>query len=173
MKNSTTHRSKIEFHKSFSKLSVERLKTCHVDLQIILNYVAQFYNFTVLVGHRDQKTQDELYKKVPKVTNVRWPNSMHNKIPSLAVDLIPYHIEGEHYRWEDLKSFAHFAGFVQAIATELYLRGKVDHVIRWGGDWDSDRDFTDQKLHDLPHLELLKPSQFLVQLRSSLEIPSS
>ena len=31
----------------------------------------------------------------------------------------------------------------------------MDVTLRWGGDWDGDRDFKDQRFIDLPHFELV------------------
>lgn len=44
--------------------------------------------------------------------------------------------------------FYHFAGYVKARAAALGI------AIRWGGDWDSDRDFSDQTFDDLDHFEV-------------------
>lgn len=69
---------------------------------------------------------------------------MHNKTPSLAVDVAPWPID-----WNDKNRFYHFAGRVQGIAQMFNIK------IRWGGDWDSDNDLKDQNFYDLPHFELV------------------
>ena len=63
--------------------------------------------------------------------------------PSMAVDVAPCPID-----WEDTKRFYHFGGYVKAWAHALDIK------IIWGGDWDSDNDFRDQRFHDLVHFEL-------------------
>jgi hypothetical protein len=124
----------------FSEASKEKLATCHPDLQTLFNKVIQYYDCTVICGHRTQEEQDYLY---PAFTRLKWPNSKHNSTPSLAVDVAPYPID-----WNDAKRFYHFAGFVYGVADMMGID------IRWGGDWDSDFEFGDQTFHDLPHYEL-------------------
>jgi hypothetical protein len=65
-------------------------------------------------------------------------------MPSRAVDVAPYPID-----WNDFKRFYHFAGIVRAVAHQRGVK------IRWGGDWDSDFDFKDERFLDLPHFELV------------------
>ena len=47
-----------------------------------------------------------------------------------------------------MKRFVDFAGYVKGVAEDLGI------AIPWGGDWDGDGDFSDQRFHDLPHFEL-------------------
>jgi hypothetical protein len=42
------------------------------------------------------------------------------------------------------------------VARILHNIGLMQYDIRWGGDWDRDNDFSDQKLNDLCHFELIK-----------------
>ena len=77
----------------------------------------------------------------------QFPNSKHNPrgfVTSSAVDAAPYPID-----WSDIGRFKFFAGIVIATA---HWKG-VDIV--WGGDWDSDRDFSDQTFMDYAHFELV------------------
>lgn len=131
----------------FSKRSLERLGQCHVDLQIIFKEVIKHYDCSILCGHRGKKEQDKAYKEGK--SKLVFPKSKHNLTPSLAIDVVPYPIE-----WNDLKRFYYFGGFVKGIASQLLKEGFISHEIRWGGDWDSDNDFADQKFTDLPHFEL-------------------
>jgi len=48
-----------------------------------------------------------------------------------------------------LGRFYFFAGFVKARALALGIK------VRWGGDWDSDTDFSDQTFDDLVHWEIV------------------
>ena len=45
---------------------------------------------------------------------------------------------------------------VIAISKELLKNGEIYHNVRWGGDWNMDNNFKDQKFNDLPHFELVK-----------------
>jgi peptidoglycan L-alanyl-D-glutamate endopeptidase CwlK len=42
------------------------------------------------------------------------------------------------------------------IAQKLKDDGKMTHSVRFGGDWDGDKDITDQKFNDLVHFELIE-----------------
>lgn len=76
-------------------------------------------------------------------SKTKWPDSKHNSNPSMGIDVAPYPID-----WNDIKRFYHFGGFVQSRAESLGIK------LRWGGDWDSDRDLNDQTFMDLVHFEL-------------------
>lgn len=128
---------------TFSQSSLRRLHSCDQRLQDLFIKVVRFHDCRILEGHRGEEAQNEAYHN--NRSTVRWPNSKHNKLPSLAVDVAPYPVD-----WEDLDRFRVFAGFVLGVATVMGIE------LRWGGDWDSDWDYTDQRFHDLPHFELLR-----------------
>lgn len=134
----------------FSEFSKANLATCHPDLQVLFNEVIKDFDCRIQCGHRDKAGQDAAY---PKYSQVQWPNSMHNKMPSLAVDVLPYPVD-----WKNEKSFYFFAGRVLATAERLLREKKMMFAVRWGGDWDRDNDLNDHKFIDLPHYELVIPS---------------
>lgn len=134
----------------YSKTSLERLRTCHPDLRKVFTYVLSNFDHTIICGHRGEKEQNEAYKK--NFSKVRYPNSKHNSYPSMAVDAVPYPVD-----WKDTNRMRFFAGYVQGIARALYDMERIDHLIRWGGDWDKDTEVKDNKFQDLPHFELYKP----------------
>lgn len=127
----------------FGKKSEERLATCHVDLQRLFNEVIKHYDCTVTCGHRGKDEQDEAVRT--GVSKLAWPNSKHNSLPSKAIDVVPFPID-----WDDMTRFYHFGGFVLAVAKQLGIK------IRWGGDWNGDLKFRDEKFKDLPHFELVE-----------------
>ena len=127
---------------SFSEFSKKNLSEAHPDLQKLFNEVIEHYDCRVIEGNRSEEEQNRLYEQ--EKSKVQYPNSKHNQSPSLAVDVVPCPID-----WNDIERFRHFSGFVQGMATSMNIK------IRWGGDWDSDRSFKDQKFHDLPHFELV------------------
>lgn len=126
----------------FSAKSLERLSTCHPELQRLFGKVVETYDCTVVCGHRGKDEQDEAVRTGASKTP--WPTSKHNASPSLAVDVVPYPID-----WNDSTRFYHFGGFVLATAQSLGIK------IRWGGDWNGDLKFRDEKFKDLPHFELV------------------
>lgn len=127
---------------SFSWASRARLKTCDPKLQRLMNEVIRHWDCTILEGHRTEFRQNEMVRI--GTSQLSWPNSKHNKTPSLAVDAAPYPID-----WADIERFRAFGGFVLGVAAVLNI------PLRWGGDWNGNRDFKDQKFHDLPHFELI------------------
>lgn len=127
---------------AFSENSKKRLATCHPELQRLFNEVVIYYDCTVLIGHRGEQAQNLAFTEGMSLQ--QWPNSKHNSQPSLAADVVPFPVD-----WNDRRRFYHFAGFVMGVAKGLGIS------LRWGGDWDGDIDFKDQRLDDLPHFELV------------------
>lgn len=117
----------------FGQRSLERLKTCDPRLQEIMHEVIKIIDVTILCGHRTKEDQDEAFEKGN--SQLQYPNSNHNKIPSTAIDVAPYPIN-----WEDREAFQHMAGIIKGIAHEKGIK------IKWGGDFES--------LFDAPHIEL-------------------
>ena len=93
--------------------------------------------------------QEEAFKSGH--TQLRWPHGKHNKQPSMAVDVTPYPLD-----WKNSKRMYWFAGYVMGIAQKLKDDGKMTHAVRYGGDWDSDKDIDDQNFFDLVHFELVE-----------------
>lgn len=133
---------------NFSHKSLERIKTLHKDLQILLMELIEVIDFSVLCGHRTKKEQDKAFAEGK--TKLKYPDGKHNAYPSLAVDIIPYPVD-----WKDYKRIYFFSGIVKGIAYRLKEEGKITHSLRWGGDWDNDNDFNDQTFNDLVHWELV------------------
>jgi peptidoglycan L-alanyl-D-glutamate endopeptidase CwlK len=137
----------------FSKTSKARLSTCHVDLQILFNTVVHRIDCTIITGHRGQEAQDMAYSTGK--SHKQWPDGMHNKTPSLAVDVAPYFVNVG-LDWDDHKAFYIFAGRVLEIANSLYGQGAMNYRVRCGADWDMDGRTSDQTLHDPGHYELVR-----------------
>ena len=121
--------------------SKKNLSEAHLLLQELFEEVIKHYDCSIIEGKRPQEEQDKLYHAGK--SKLKFPQSKHNKPPSLAVDVVPYPVD-----WNNTKRFYHFGGLVIGIAASMGID------IRWGGDWDSDNTFKDQTFHDLPHFEL-------------------
>ena len=143
----------------YSKASADKLATCHPDLQTVFALVLKDFDHTIIEGHRTDKRQKALYAQgrttagqiVTQIDGVN-KKSMHQSLPSMAVDAIPFPID-----WKDTDRMRYFAGHVVQAANMLYSLGVIEHKVRHGGDWDSDTDLNDQSFIDLPHYELYKP----------------
>lgn len=118
----------------FSVRSQNNLSQCHPDIQKVMNEVIKFTDFSVLVGYRGKEDQDKAV--ADGHSNLAWPDSKHNKHPSLAVDIAPYPID-----WDDINRFFYLAGVVLTIAQQNGIN------LKWGGYWTS--------LKDYPHFELI------------------
>lgn len=132
----------------FSNKSKEILSTCDTRLQDICNTLIQWFDFSVISGHRGEEEQNKIYSD--GFTQVKYPDSKHNAEPSLAVDITPYPVD-----WEDREAFTYLAGWFMGVAR---MKG---YKVRWGGDWngtDSNRNgnsLKDNSFDDLGHFELM------------------
>ena len=125
----------------FGKRSRNALKTCDERLVKVFNEVIKTVDCSVLEGHRDKDRQNKLFEEGK--TKVKYPSGRHNKLPSCAVDCVPYPID-----WNDRERFHLFAGFVLGIAKSMGIN------LRWGGDWNQNWFVDDNKFDDFPHFEL-------------------
>ena len=125
----------------FGSRSKARLATCDEDLQELFEEVVRIFDCTVLCGHRGKKEQMEAYNSGN--SNAKYPKGRHNKMPSMAVDVMRYPVNRE-----DLERQTLFAGFVLGIAKQM----GIDLI--WGNDWDGDFDTKDTGLKDYPHFEV-------------------
>jgi len=130
----------------FGKKSLERLDTCHKDIQTLMFWVIKTWDCTILEGHRGRQAQDKAVADGRSKTP--WPKSLHNRFPSWAVDVAPYPID-----WENRERFAMFVGFVLATALELKEQGKIKASFRSGMDWNKNGDPKDDGW-DAPHIEI-------------------
>jgi len=138
----------------FGKASIERLSTCHNDLKRICTEVIKNVDFSVLEGTRTLHKQQTYYLEGRSKLDGVTKKSKHQTSPSLAVDIAPYPIDFKN----DAKAQARFymlAGYFFQAAETLLAQGVISHKVRWGGDWDNDKDFKDQSFDDLPHFELV------------------
>ena len=139
---------------NFSKTSTRRKDTCHNDLKVLADEVIKVHDCTVVCGNRDEETQNDLFEK--GYSRVQFPDSRHNKFPSIAIDLAPYvpSMGGLTY---DREYSLYFAGIVLATADRLYRAGLMTHRVKWGGNWSTDRNrsFKDISFYDGLHFELV------------------
>lgn len=123
---------------SFSKTSTARLATCHPKLFLLFSEVVKGFDCSIVSGHRGEDEQNTLVDQ--RRSQLRFPESKHNNLPSLAVDAAPY-IPGIGIPWDDHFVFLEFAAYVFEKAAELGIK------VRWGGNWKS--------FKDRPHWELM------------------
>lgn len=132
----------------FSQESFSKLSTCHMELQTLFYEVVRSFDCSVLEGYRNEADQEAAFERGN--TKIHYPHGKHNGQPSMAVDVAPYPIE-----WKNIKRFYWFGGYVMGVAERLKQEGKMTYSVRWGGDWDGDKDIDDQHFNDLVHFELV------------------
>lgn len=136
----------------YSKVSLDRLETCHPKLQEIFKEVLEVFDHTVICGYRDKDTQNSLY--LEGKSKLKFPESKHNTYPSLAIDVAPYDKLNNTIQWQDREWFHYFAGYVLAVARSKGV------ILRWGGDWQSKKTpnkyYYRKPFDDLPHFEILE-----------------
>ena len=132
----------------YSNSSKANLYTCHEDLITLFEEVIKYFDCTIICGHRGREAQNKAYRD--GFSTVQYPNSNHNKLPSMATDAVPYVID-----WSDVNRMRFFAGFVLGIASQLYKEGKIQHRVISGFDWDGDTELKDTRFQDAPHFQLV------------------
>ncbi len=141
----------------FGNISKGRLRTCHKDIQLIMNEAIKITNvdFGILEGERSIKKQQQYFKEgKSKIDGIK-KKGKHNYSPSLAVDIYPYFNNGA--KWDN-EHLSYLSGIIHAVSEMLLKSGKVTHKIRWGGNWDMDGIILlDQSFDDRPHFELVLP----------------
>jgi peptidoglycan L-alanyl-D-glutamate endopeptidase CwlK len=138
----------------FGKKSLEKLATCHPDLQKIMTRAINTtdVDFGISEGYRPLYRQKQLYEAgLSKIDGIK-NKGMHNYEPSFAVDIYAYYDGKAKYNSHHL---CYLAGFIMKIASELLEAGEITHGLRWGGNWDGDgKILLDQSFDDMPHFEL-------------------
>lgn len=115
-------------------------------LQVVMDRVLhEVADISLVSGHRDRDEQEALY--AAGASQLRWPDSKHNKLPSRAVDFQPYpYPKRTEKLWGAL-------GYIAGRAIEIAESEGI--TLRWGGDWNRNGDLTDQAFDDLFHLEIV------------------
>lgn len=121
----------------FGQKSRENLKGVDARLVNVFNEVVKHFDCTILDGVRTKERQAELVAQGKSKTMA----SKH--IEGQALDVAPYPVD-----WNDTNRFYYFSGFVMGVASQMGIK------VRWGGDWNNDKNLKDNKFDDLVHYEL-------------------
>ena len=125
----------------FGKRSLDNLRGVHPDLVKVVYRALELspIDFTITEGLRTVARQKELVAKGLSKTM----NSRH--ITGHAVDFVPLPVD-----WNNVEPFITVAKCFLQVGKELGI------ALRWGGDWNMNDDWKDEKFRDLPHVELLR-----------------
>lgn len=126
----------------FSEKSLKLLEDCDERLQALCHEVIKVMDISIICAYRNEADQNKAFAE--KKSKLKYPDSKHNKIPSLAVDVCPSPVD-----WSDESRFYLMMGVFKAKADSLGIK------IRLGGDWNSDNNLVNDGFIDLPHVELL------------------
>jgi hypothetical protein len=120
----------------FSRSSLAKLETCHPDLIRLMEAAIKSspMDFSIICGYRGEEEQKRAHDDGKSF--LKFPESKHNKKPSMAVDIAPYPID-----WDNIKRFIKLSEHIKQTAKDLNIS------IWYGGDWKS--------LKDSPHYELV------------------
>jgi len=126
----------------FSPSSLKKLSECDSKLQDLFNEVLKTTDCIIVCGHRNQEDQDRAFQK--GFSKVEFPNSKHNSLPSMAVDVMPYPLD-----WNARDRMVEFSKVVFEYANHLGIK------VRWGGDFNGDGNLKNDPFVDMPHWELV------------------
>lgn len=126
---------------TFSSRSKRARAELHPKLQQIVDAAIKEIDFVILDAQRGRAEQEKAFKG--GFSKARFGQSAHNFKPAIALDVVPYPID-----------FNNVAGF-KAIAKTFTAKAKELNIpLRWGGDWDMDGDWKDERFLDWGHFEL-------------------
>ena len=134
---------------SYSSRSRNKLQTCHDDLIILMMAALDDpecpCDITILEGHRGEERQNQMVAEGK--SQLPWPRSRHNAMPSMAVDIAPY-IDGISWDWAHYEPLA---AHIKTVWQRLLMDDKVSgqYRLEWGGDWRSFRDGPHWQLSDI------------------------
>lgn len=131
----------------FSNKSLEKLHSCHPDLQKVFKEVIKHVDCTIIEGVRSLETQKE-YVRSGKSKTLDSKHLPQEDGYSWAVDCLAYPLE-----WNNWQRNYLFAGYVKGVAASMGID------LRIGADWNGNFDTKDQTFHDLPHFELRSASK--------------
>ena len=134
--------------------SLEKLATCHTDLQklAIEAIINAPYEFIIINGYRTPDEQFELFKQGRTLKSGKWvktgnivtyldgfiKKSKHNEWPSLAFD-IGIILNGELVL--DVPLYLDMALHILKFADKLFDEDIINNRITWGGHWIIFKDF--------------------------------
>lgn len=125
---------------SFSARSLKARAELHPKLQAVADEAIKSVDFILLDAQRGRAEQEKAFKAGN--SKAHFGQSAHNYVPAVAFDLAPNPVD-----WDAAK--------FRVIAKVILAAAKTLNVpLRWGGDWDMDGDWKDERFLDWGHFEL-------------------
>lgn len=148
----------------FGNESQRKLLQAHPDLQILFERVNERRQCTIFTGSRTKAEQEDVVNGTNKTginpekrvlsKTLNSKHLVHSDGYSHAVDAGP-----DPVRWTSAKyemDLYYFAGYVMAVADELFTKGVMKHKIRYLGDANNNGQISDQSPWDKDHFELIE-----------------
>lgn len=152
-----TKKTKIKMDNyQFGKRSIEKLSTCHPDLQKVARMALRYsqVDFGIADGQRPVSEQQRLFAEGKTQLDGVRRKSMHNFSPSLAFDIYAF-VQGRPDLAYDTAYLCYLGGVITSVGQQLFSKGEISRPIIWGYNWDGDGQIrTDQNFQDLPHFQL-------------------
>jgi peptidoglycan L-alanyl-D-glutamate endopeptidase CwlK len=143
---------------AFGKSSLRRLENAHPDLKRLFDVVVVEFDCAILESVRSPEQQAQNVKDGVSHTYDSRHLADENGI-SWAVDACPYPLiwpDPKNLSYvKDLARWYYFGGYVLGVARCMNIR------VRWGGDWNGNRDIKDQSFDDLGHFEIRRGADHL------------
>ena len=137
---------------TFSQKSQNKLNSCDIHLVVFFNSIISLRDCTILCGVRSEEEQDEMFASGN--SQLRYPHSKHNSIPSMAVDVAPYFANRAKGKQVSFNRYevVEFGHYCLGVRDCLNFTDKIS----WGGDWDQDfLSLTDNEFLDAFHWEVV------------------
>lgn len=126
----------------YSESSKRKLYSVHPDLRKVFEKASESWPHSIIYGARTKEEQ----AKLVELGFSKTMNSKHLIQPSgysHAVDAMPDTVD-----WKDREKALYFAGFILGIANMMSVK------VRHGGDWNKNRQVSDESFFDVAHFEL-------------------
>lgn len=134
----------------FTEASEARLREAHPLLQNVMRAARQKVDFEIMQSLRGRSAQEAAYRAGN--SNAHYGQSAHNYAPAIALDIRPEVLD-----WTNRDAFIALSRVILPLAKTMAV------PIRYGGDWNMNGIYTDEKLSDLPHYELHPWQEFAKQ----------
>lgn len=128
----------------FSERSKKARAELHPFLQQLVDEAIKEIDFVILDAQRGRAEQEKAFRG--GFSKAKFGQSAHNYIPAVALDICPFPIDFNNL--DKPNGFKAIAKVFMRIAKEKKL------PVRWGGDWDMDGDWKDEKFLDWGHFEI-------------------
>ena len=113
----------------FAQSSIDRLQGVHSKLSAVMYEAKEksIIDFDISCGHRSVEEQNKLFNLGRSQLDGVVNRSMHNSVPSLAVDIYAYNGKYADY---SRKNMEYLSRVIKEAGSELGVK------IIWGGDWE-------------------------------------